>query len=79
MVLNTIYCDFICNTILIFLSYIEEYKVSLKKEYNNVPQNELNEIPKTIQENGTNLVNHYIISYLKQFYIYMTLEYLVLY
>ncbi len=34
-------------------SYIEEYKVSLKKEYNNVPQNELNEIPKTIQENGT--------------------------
>lgn len=34
-------------------SYIEEYKVSLKKEYNNVPQNELNNIPKTIQENGT--------------------------
>lgn len=34
-------------------SYMEEYKVNLKKEYNNVPQNELNEIPKTIQENGT--------------------------
>ncbi|MCI9286461.1 MAG: hypothetical protein HFJ57_00460 [Clostridia bacterium] len=34
-------------------SYIEEYKVDLKREYNNVPQNELNEIPKTIQENGT--------------------------
>lgn len=34
-------------------SYMEEYKVNLRKEYNNVPQNELNEIPKTIQENGT--------------------------
>lgn len=34
-------------------SYMEEYKVNLKKEYNNVPQNELNEIPKIIQENGT--------------------------
>lgn len=34
-------------------SYIEEYKVDLKREYNNVSQNELNEIPKTIQENGT--------------------------
>ncbi len=34
-------------------SYIEEYKVDLKKEYNNVSQNELNEIPKTIQEKGT--------------------------
>lgn len=33
--------------------YIEEYKVELKREYNNVSQNELNEIPKTIQENGT--------------------------
>jgi len=34
-------------------SYIEEYKVNLKKEYKNVLQNELNDIPKTIQENGT--------------------------
>lgn len=34
-------------------SYIEQYKVMLKKEYNNVPENELNNIPKTIEENGT--------------------------
>lgn len=34
-------------------SYVEQYKVTLKKEYNNVLQNELNDIPKTIKENGT--------------------------
>lgn len=34
-------------------SYLEEYKVELKREYNNVAQNELNDIPKTIQEQGT--------------------------
>lgn len=34
-------------------SYIEQYKVMLKKEYNNVPENELNNIPKTIEEKGT--------------------------
>lgn len=34
-------------------SYIEQYKVMLKKEYSNVPENELNNIPKTIEENGT--------------------------
>ncbi len=34
-------------------SYIEQYKVILKKEYNNVPENELNNIPKTIEEKGT--------------------------
>lgn len=40
-------------------SYMEEYKVSLKKEYKNVPQNELNDIPKTIQENG---ITYYLIN-----------------
>lgn len=34
-------------------SYIEEYKVTLTKEYNNVNQNELNNIPKTIEQDGT--------------------------
>jgi len=34
-------------------SYIEQYKVSLSKKYENVPSNELNNIPKTIEENGT--------------------------
>ncbi len=34
-------------------SYIEQYKVSIQKEYNNVSQNELNNIPKTLEENGT--------------------------
>lgn len=34
-------------------SYTEQYKVSLSKRYENVPSNELNNIPKTIEENGT--------------------------
>lgn len=34
-------------------SYQEEYKVYLQKSYNNVPSNELNDIPKEIKENGT--------------------------
>lgn len=34
-------------------SYTEEYKVYLTKEYNNVPTNELVNIPKIIKENGT--------------------------
>lgn len=34
-------------------SYIEQYKVSLTKNYENVPSNELNDVPKTIEENGT--------------------------
>lgn len=34
-------------------SYVEQYKVILKKEYNNVLENELNDIPKIIEENGT--------------------------
>lgn len=34
-------------------SYQEEYKVYLQKSYDNVPSNELNEIPKEIKENGT--------------------------
>jgi hypothetical protein len=34
-------------------SYKEQYKVSLIKKYENVPSNELNDIPKTIEENGT--------------------------
>ena len=34
-------------------SYIEQYKVSLIKTYENVPSNELNDVPKTIEENGT--------------------------
>ena len=33
-------------------SYIEQYKVSLTKKYENVPTNELNDIPKSIEENG---------------------------
>lgn len=40
-------------------SYIEEYKVYLKREYNNVPRNELSEIPKTIQENG---ITYYLVN-----------------
>ena len=34
-------------------SYKEQYKVSLTKKYENVPSNELNNVPKTIEENGT--------------------------
>lgn len=34
-------------------SYQEEYKVYMQKTYNNVPSNELNDIPKEIKENGT--------------------------
>ena len=34
-------------------SYKEQYKVSLTKKYENVPSNELNDVPKTIEENGT--------------------------
>lgn len=34
-------------------SYTEQYKVSLTKNYENVPSNELNDVPKTIEENGT--------------------------
>lgn len=34
-------------------SYIEEYKVTLVKEYKNVNQNELNDIPKEIEQDGT--------------------------
>lgn len=34
-------------------SYQEEYKVYLQKTYDNVPSNELNDIPKEIRENGT--------------------------
>ena len=34
-------------------SYIEQYKVSLIKTYENVPSNELNDVPKIIEENGT--------------------------
>lgn len=34
-------------------SYTEQYKVSLTKTYENVPSNELNDIPKTIEENRT--------------------------
>ena len=34
-------------------SYIEQYKISLTKKYENVPENELNDVPKTIEENGT--------------------------
>ena len=37
----------------VYDSYIEEYKVTLTKEYNNVNQNELNNIPKTIEQAGT--------------------------
>lgn len=34
-------------------SYKEEYKVYLQKTYENVPSNELNDIPKEIKQNGT--------------------------
>ena len=34
-------------------SYQEEYKVYLQKSYDNVPSNELNDIPKEIKANGT--------------------------
>lgn len=37
----------------VYDSYIEEYKVTLVKEYNNVSQNELNNIPKEIEQDGT--------------------------
>ena len=40
-------------------SYIEQNKVTLKKEYNNVSQNELNNIPKTIEDNG---ITYYLIN-----------------
>ncbi len=33
-------------------SYTEQYKVVLSKTYENVPSNELNDIPKIIKENG---------------------------
>ena len=34
-------------------SYTEQYKVSLTKNYENVPSNELNDVPKIIEENET--------------------------
>lgn len=40
-------------------SYIEQYKVSLTKKYENVPTNELNDIPKSIEENG---VTYYLVN-----------------
>lgn len=40
-------------------SYIEQYKISLTKNYENVPNNELYDIPKTIQEDG---VTYYLIN-----------------
>lgn len=40
-------------------SYIEQYKVSLTKNYENVPTNELNNVPKIIQENG---ITYYLIN-----------------
>lgn len=39
-------------------SYQEEYKVYLQKKYNNVPSNELNDIPKQIKENG---ITYYLV------------------
>ena len=39
-------------------SYIEEYKETIQKTYNNVSQNELNDIPKQIVENG---VTYYLV------------------
>lgn len=40
-------------------SYIEQYKVALTKKYENVPTNELNDIPKSIEENG---VTYYLVN-----------------
>lgn len=40
-------------------SYIEQYKVSLTKNYENVSSNELNDVPKTIKENG---ITYYLIN-----------------
>lgn len=40
-------------------SYQEEYKVYLKKTYNNVSSNELNDIPKEIKENG---ITYYLVN-----------------
>ena len=39
-------------------SYREEYKVYLQKTYNNVSSNELNDIPKQIQEKG---ITYYLV------------------
>ena len=39
-------------------SYTEEYKETIKRTYNNVSQNELNDIPKQIVENG---VTYYLV------------------
>lgn len=40
-------------------SYTEQYKVSLTKNYENVPSNELNDVPKIIKENG---ITYYLIN-----------------
>ena len=40
-------------------SYKEQYKVSLTEKYENVPTNELNDVPKTIKENG---ITYYLIN-----------------
>ena len=40
-------------------SYQEEYKVYLQKTYDNVPSNELNNIPKEIKENG---ITYYLVN-----------------
>lgn len=40
-------------------SYQEEYKVYLQKSYDNVSSNELNNIPKTIKENG---ITYYLVN-----------------
>lgn len=40
-------------------SYQEEYKVYLQKTYKNVPSNELNDIPKTIKNNG---ITYYLVN-----------------
>lgn len=40
-------------------SYTEQYKVSLTKNYENVPSNELNYVPKIIKENG---ITYYLIN-----------------
>ena len=40
-------------------SYIEQYKVSLTENYENVPSNELNDVPKIIEENG---ITYYLIN-----------------
>ena len=33
-------------------SYIEQYKVQIQRQYNNVLENELNDVPKTIEQDG---------------------------